>query len=142
MPSPMRKDRSKRTAALASPREFLHPLYDLMRNTISKTKIVFFLGLLLSATGIVSPPLALALGLIFGLVFTHPDTAATRKWTKLLLQGSVVALGFGMNLHEVVRAGRSGFVYTALRCGSFERGSFRFDADRRSFIECRTPLPK
>src|SRR5690349_2240012 len=114
MPSPMRKDRSKRTAALASPREFLHPLYDLMRNTISKTKIVFFLGLLLSATGIVSPSLALALGLIFGLVFTHPDTAATRKWTKLLLQGSVVALGFGMNLHEVVRAGRSGFVYTAL----------------------------
>jgi uncharacterized integral membrane protein (TIGR00698 family) len=31
-----------------------------------------------------------------------------------LLQGSVVALGFGMNLHEVLRAGRSGFVYTAL----------------------------
>jgi len=85
-----------------------------MRNTISATKVIFFLGLLLSATGIVSPPLALALGLVFGLAFTHPYTAATRKWTKLLLQGSVVALGFGMNLHEVVHAGRSGFVYTAL----------------------------
>jgi uncharacterized integral membrane protein (TIGR00698 family) len=31
-----------------------------------------------------------------------------------LLQASVVALGFGMNLHEVLQAGRSGFVYTAL----------------------------
>jgi uncharacterized integral membrane protein (TIGR00698 family) len=31
-----------------------------------------------------------------------------------LLQASVVALGFGMNLHEVIKAGRSGFVYTAL----------------------------
>jgi uncharacterized integral membrane protein (TIGR00698 family) len=29
------------------------------------------------------------------------------------LQASVVALGFGMNLREVMRAGRSGFVYTA-----------------------------
>ena len=32
----------------------------------------------------------------------------------MLLQVSVVALGFGMNLHEVVKAGRSGFIYTAL----------------------------
>jgi uncharacterized integral membrane protein (TIGR00698 family) len=30
------------------------------------------------------------------------------------LQASIVALGFGMNLHEVVRAGRAGFVYTAI----------------------------
>ena len=32
----------------------------------------------------------------------------------MLLQCSVVALGFGMNLHEVLKAGRSGFIYTAL----------------------------
>lgn len=30
-----------------------------------------------------------------------------------LLQASVVALGFGMNLHQVLQAGRSGFLYTA-----------------------------
>ena len=84
------------------------------RGTLLKTKLFFFFGLLLSATGVVSPPFALALGLVFGLAFTHPYTSGTRKWTKLLLQGSVVALGFGMNLHEVVHAGRSGFLYTAL----------------------------
>ncbi len=31
-----------------------------------------------------------------------------------VLEVSVVALGFGMNLHEIVKAGRSGFIYTAL----------------------------
>jgi uncharacterized integral membrane protein (TIGR00698 family) len=33
---------------------------------------------------------------------------------RLLLQASVVALGFGMNLKQVVHAGRSGFFYTAI----------------------------
>jgi uncharacterized integral membrane protein (TIGR00698 family) len=36
---------------------------------------------------------------------------------KFLLQASVVALGFGMNLHEVLKAGRSGFLSTALGIG-------------------------
>jgi uncharacterized integral membrane protein (TIGR00698 family) len=44
----------------------------------------------------------------------HPFAAESRDVTKFLLQGSVVALGFGMNLHEVLRAGSSGFVYTAV----------------------------
>ncbi len=59
-----------------------------------------------------SPPLALAVGVGFGLLVTHPYAAASRKSAKLLLQVSVVALGFAMNLQEVLRAGRSGFVYT------------------------------
>jgi uncharacterized integral membrane protein (TIGR00698 family) len=58
--------------------------------------------------------MALAIGLVFGLIFTNPFPAQTRKISKILLQASVVGLGFGMNLHEVLRAGRSGFVYTLL----------------------------
>lgn len=77
-------------------------------------KIVFLLGFALCATGILSPPLALALGLLFGLSFEHPFHAESRTATKLLLQASVVGLGCGMNLHEVLRVGRNGFVYTAL----------------------------
>jgi uncharacterized integral membrane protein (TIGR00698 family) len=38
----------------------------------------------------------------------------SKKLATFLLKASVVALGFGMNLHEVLRAGRSGFLYTAL----------------------------
>ena len=41
-------------------------------------------------------------------------SARREKALRLLLQASIVGLGFGMNLHEVVRAGRTGFLYTAL----------------------------
>src|ERR1700716_874002 len=78
------------------------------------SRLVFLLGLLISAGGFVSPPVALAMGLVFGLLFSHPYDRKARKYSKFLLQASVVALGFGMNLHEVLRAGSSGFLYTAL----------------------------
>ncbi|HEX7587183.1 MAG TPA: putative sulfate exporter family transporter, partial [Anaerolineae bacterium] len=77
-------------------------------------KILFLLALVFAASGWASPPLALALGLAFGLIFANPYPDQTAKSSKSLLQASVVGLGFGMNLHDVVRAGRSGFVYTLL----------------------------
>ena len=77
-------------------------------------KVLFALGLLISFTGYVSPPVALSAGILFGLSFTHPYISESRGIARILLQSSVVALGFGMNLHEVLRAGRSGFLYTAL----------------------------
>src|ERR1700723_2723806 len=75
---------------------------------------LFFAGLIISASGYVSPPIALTVGIIFGLSVTHPLPADSKDLSRFLLQASVVALGFGMNLHEVIKAGRSGFVYTAL----------------------------
>jgi uncharacterized integral membrane protein (TIGR00698 family) len=48
------------------------------------------------------------------MIFTNPFEKHARSWAKLLLQFSVVALGFGMNLGEVVSAGRAGFLYTAV----------------------------
>ena len=77
-------------------------------------KILFLLALALSFTGIFSPPVALLSGILFGLFFTHPYAQLSRTAARVLLQVSVVALGFGMNLHEVLKAGRSGFIYTAL----------------------------
>ena len=77
-------------------------------------KTLFFAGLIISASGYVSPPVALTVGIIFGLSVSHPLPADSRDLSRFLLQASVVALGFGMNLHEVIKAGRSGFVYTAL----------------------------
>ena len=77
-------------------------------------RILFLLCLLVSASGFVSPPVALAMGLVFGLAFPHPYEEGAKKFSRLLLQASVVGLGFGMNLHQVVQAGRSGFVYTML----------------------------
>jgi uncharacterized integral membrane protein (TIGR00698 family) len=75
-------------------------------------KLLFCLGLIVAASGFASPPIALLLGLIFGLACTHPFSAGSRKLSRYLLQASVVGLGFGMNLHQVIHAGRSGFTYT------------------------------
>ncbi len=75
---------------------------------------LFFIGIIFSASGLIGPPFALALGLLFGFTVAHPLHAESHKLSKFLLQGSVVCLGFGMNLAEVVHAGRSGFLYTAI----------------------------
>src|SRR6202795_3358245 len=77
-------------------------------------KNLFFAGIILAASGFVSPPIALLGGLVYGLTVIHPFHVESKSLSKFLLQASVVALGFGMNLHEVLRAGKSGFVYTAL----------------------------
>src|ERR1035438_4479042 len=77
-------------------------------------KTLFFAGLIISASGYISPPIALTAGIIFGLSVAHPLPADSKDLSRFLLQASVVALGFGMDLHEVIKAGRSGFIYTAL----------------------------
>ena len=78
------------------------------------SKKLFFLALILAASGLVSPPLALLAGLGYGLALEHPYQAESKRLAKFLLQASVVALGFGMNLQDVLQAGRSGFFYTAI----------------------------
>ncbi len=75
---------------------------------------LFYIGIILSASGLISPPFALAAGLLFGLTTVHHFHVESRSLSKFLLQAAVVCLGFGMNLQEVVHAGRSGFVYTAI----------------------------
>jgi uncharacterized integral membrane protein (TIGR00698 family) len=74
--------------------------------------IVFFALILFCLTPWASPPLALALGLALALTLGHPFPDRNAKATKLLLQISVVGLGFGMNLTKVVEAGRTGIIFT------------------------------
>ena len=77
-------------------------------------KNIFFIGLIVAASGLVSPPLALACGLVYGFTVVHPFHVEAKHLSKLLLQASVVGLGFGMDLYQVLQAGRSGFLYTAV----------------------------
>jgi Predicted membrane protein len=61
---------------------------------------------------LISPPGALALGMLIALTVGNPYSAKTAKATKYLLQASVVGLGFGMDLQKVVAAGRTGILFT------------------------------
>jgi uncharacterized integral membrane protein (TIGR00698 family) len=78
-----------------------------------RSKILFVAGLAFCLTPWASPPAALVAGLIFGAIATHPYPGESRQISKYLLQAAVVGLGFGMNLRQVLRAGSSGFIYTA-----------------------------
>jgi len=84
------------------------------RGATIASRVVFLALLLFCASGFATPPVALVLGLIFGLTTPHPYDAISRRAAKILLQASVVGLGFGMNLGAVLRVGRSGFLYTIL----------------------------
>lgn len=75
---------------------------------------LFFIGVILAATGLVSPPIALLGGILYALLLPHPFAGESRGLARFLLEASVVCLGFGMNLHEVLDAGRSGVAFTAL----------------------------
>jgi len=60
-----------------------------------------------------SPPIALALGLAIALTIGQPlPRQTTSRATKLLLQASVVGLGFAANLHTIIDAGRDGILFT------------------------------
>lgn len=75
---------------------------------------LFYIGIIVSACGLIGPPLALAAGLVFGLTTVHHFHVESRQLSRFLLQAAVVCLGFGMNLQEVMHAGKSGFIYTAI----------------------------
>jgi uncharacterized integral membrane protein (TIGR00698 family) len=80
---------------------------------VNAARIALFAVLVLFClTPWASPPVALALGLAMALTVGHPFPERNAKMTKVLLQASVVGLGFGMNLQQVMKAGRTGLVFT------------------------------
>ncbi|MBK8596328.1 MAG: putative sulfate exporter family transporter [Holophagales bacterium] len=62
----------------------------------------------------IGPATALAGGIGFSLVVGNPAPARTARWSKVLLQASVVGLGFGLSLGTVLRVGAGSAVYTVV----------------------------
>lgn len=77
-------------------------------------KVVFWILLLGCCWPGVSAPMALVAGITFGIVIGNPWGATTSTWSRRLLQASVVGLGFGMNLPELLKTGKEAFLYTAV----------------------------
>jgi uncharacterized integral membrane protein (TIGR00698 family) len=75
-------------------------------------KIIFILCIALCLTSIISPAIALLMGLIVAQLTGHPYLHLNHNATQLLLQISVVGLGFGMNVHSALQAGEQGIVFT------------------------------
>jgi len=61
---------------------------------------------------LITPPVALFLGLAFAMIFGIPFPKFNKKLSKYLLQASVVGLGFGMNLQKSLQSGADGMLFT------------------------------
>ena len=73
-------------------------------------KILFIILATLCLFPVVSPPIALFLGIIFVNIFGQVFNAD--KIIKIVLQVSIVGLGFGINLKQALQAGSEGFLFT------------------------------
>ncbi len=77
-------------------------------------KIIFIVSCVFCLTPFATPPVALLLGLIIALFVGHPYLRFNNKATQLLLKISVVGLGFGMNVHSALKAGKDGILFTVV----------------------------
>lgn len=60
-----------------------------------------------------TPPVVLALGLVLAIAGLAPKSPPPSRLAKWCIQVSVVLLGAGMDLHEVLRAGVAGLLFSA-----------------------------
>jgi len=75
-------------------------------------ELIFIVFAFICATPIVSPPIALLIGIFIAQFVGHPYLQYNAKASHLLLQVSVVGLGFGMNLGNAIKSGREGLTFT------------------------------
>jgi uncharacterized integral membrane protein (TIGR00698 family) len=94
----------------------LHPLSTGNTSFINITpeikKLIFIICATFCLTPFASPAIALLAGLVVAQFIGHPYLHLNHKATHLLLQASVVGLGFGMNVHSAMQAGSEGILFT------------------------------
>jgi uncharacterized membrane protein YadS len=83
----------------------------IMLKLSQKSRETIFI-ILLFLVPFLTPATALLSGLIVAFTIGNPFVQHNKIFTKILLQASVVGLGFGMNLTEAMEAGKTGFVFT------------------------------
>jgi len=85
---------------------------NLLDKSITTRKVIFLLAVVFCLSPLVSPPIALLMGLIIAQFIGHPYLHLNHKATHILLQVSVVGLGFGMNVTSALKAGKEGILFT------------------------------
>jgi uncharacterized integral membrane protein (TIGR00698 family) len=109
-------------------------------------QIIFVVLLLVCMTSFISAPIALLLGLVLANLSGHPFLHLNHKATNLLLQMSVVGLGFGMNINSALAAGKAGFLFTiasifsTLILGTFLGKWFKIEKKTSHLISCGTAI--
>ena len=105
---------------------------DTIEQVLAKyNKPLFILLFILCLMPFISPAIALFLGLTLGMTAGQPFPKFSKKTSKYLLQFSVVGLGFGMNLHESLKTGKEGMLFTIVSVAAVLVGK-RLMMDRKT----------
>jgi uncharacterized integral membrane protein (TIGR00698 family) len=80
--------------------------------SLTTREVIFLLLVVLCISPYITPPIALLLGLIVAQFIGHPYLHLNHKATHILLQVSVVGLGFGMSVTNAIKAGKEGVLFT------------------------------
>ena len=109
-------------------------------------QIIFILLMILCLTSFISPPIALLLGLVVANLSGHPFLSLNSKSINILLQISVIGLGFGMNVTSAFSEGKGGFFFTiasilsTLVLGTFLGKWFNIERKTSHLISCGTAI--
>lgn len=113
----------------------------------SRTQQFIFVSLLLVClSGIITPPIALLLGLLVANISGHPWLHLNHRIIHVLLQVSVVGLGFGMNITNALVSSKEGFLLTVatlfstLLLGHFLGKWLKTDKKTSHLISCGTAI--
>lgn len=107
---------------------------------------IFALIIILCLFSIISPPIALLLGVVMVNVFGNPFVEFNHTAITYLLQFSVVGLGFGMNATAAISAGKEGFlltifsIFSTLVLGTFLGRWLKTDKKTSHLISCGTAI--
>ena len=84
----------------------------LLDKSITTRELIFLLAFVLCLSPFITPPIGLLMGLVIAQFIGHPYLHLNHKATHLLLQISVVGLGFGMNISSALQTGKEGLIFT------------------------------
>jgi uncharacterized integral membrane protein (TIGR00698 family) len=86
----------------------------ILDKSITTREVIFLLAVVFCLSPLISPPVALLMGLVIAQFVGHPYLHLNHKATHILLQVSVVGLGFGMNVGSALKAGKQGILFTII----------------------------
>lgn len=86
----------------------------ILNKSITTRELIFLLAVVFCLSPLITPPIALLMGLIIAQFIGHPYLHLNHKATHILLQFSVVGLGFGMNITNALQVGKEGLFFTIL----------------------------
>jgi uncharacterized integral membrane protein (TIGR00698 family) len=115
-------------------------------SSIGIKQTIYVLALCFCLTPLFSPQLALLLGVIIANLIGNPFIELTKKAANVLLQISVVGLGFSMNVNVALQAGSGGFLFTilfmlvALALGYFLGKWLKVEGKVAHLISCGTAI--